>query len=168
MTSTHVQMSSYELKVNYNIHDVQVGRTYYHTRQLLSQVVNAWLAIWVQVVIAKIFSEKKLRKTAATYYHVSTPKQSHMKRKRTPAVWSWRGRWSLSIDIAMTWMISPDQSVALLLSGSRWLSLCRVLCHKNEKAIFKARWLVCFGLQFIYLLMQVIEVFNFFYHHEAK
>ena len=45
MTSTHVQMSSYELKVNYNIHDVQVGRTYYHTRQLLSQVVNAWLAI---------------------------------------------------------------------------------------------------------------------------
>ena len=146
MTSTHVQMSSYELKVNYNIHDVQVGRTYYHTRQLLSQVVNAWLAIWVQVVIAKIFSEKKLRKTAATYYHVSTQKQSHMKRKRTP-VWSWRGRWSLSIDIAMTWMISPDQSVALLLSDSRWSSSCRVLCHKNEKAIFKARWLVGLSLQ---------------------
>ena len=137
MPSTHVQMSSYELKVNYNIHDVQVGRTYYHTRQLLSQVVNAWLAIWVQVVIAKIFSEKKLRKTAATYYHVSTQKQSHMKRKRTPAVWSWRGRWSLSIDIAMTWMISPDHSVALLLSGSRWSSSCRVLCHKMRRPFLR-------------------------------
>ena len=131
-------MSSYELKVNYNIHDVQVGRTYYHTRQLLSQVVNAWLAIWVQVVIAKIFSEKKVTQNSCYLLScVHSVKQSHMKRKRTPVVWSWRGRWSLSIDIAMTWMISPDQSVALLLSDSRWLSSCRVLCHKMRRPFLR-------------------------------
>ena len=39
---------------------------------------------------------------------------------------------------------------------------------QNEKAIFKARWLVCFGLQTSHQLMQVIEVFNFFYRHIVK
>ena len=131
-------MSSYERKVNYNIHDVQVGRTYYHTRQLLSQVVNAWLAIWVQVVIAKIFSEKSYAKQLLLI--IMCPlRSSHIWREREhqPAVWSWRGRWSLSIDIAMTWMISPDHSVALLLSGSRWSSSCRVLCHKMRRPFLR-------------------------------